>query len=118
MKTESIDRLPDVFLKCRTFTHAWEPQVTYLETVGRHTVHRCVLVCSREAAAGVPDPSEKEMLSYAKGRYAGSLVEPARYKLADGYLVSEQLGRGRQRPAARLELMTRQTTTRKLKAVK
>jgi hypothetical protein len=107
VRTSRIDDLSNVFLMCRTVGHAWQPQVTYVEQHGRRTLHRGVWVCEREKAAGVTDATEKEVLSFAKGRSAGGLFETPRYRYADGYLVSEKLGRGRQRPVARLALMDR-----------
>lgn len=106
-KTPTIDALPDVFLICRVVGHAWMPRVTYVETIERRQIHRCVWVCEREAIAGVPDPTERETISLARGAERGGLFTVPAYKYAAGYLVAEHLGRGAQRPTARYELMGR-----------
>ena len=120
--TPFVSELPDVFLTCRSVGHAWEPSVTYAERAGRHDIHRAVWYCSREAQAGIDDPTRKEVLSYAKGKSAGKLVDAPRLVYPPGYLVAEHLGRGHSRPVSRLELMERLVTSPKarngLKAVK
>lgn len=107
MKTPTIAELSLVFLHCRTYGHDWEPQVTYYVEHGRSAYHRAVLVCGKEARAGVEDPSEKELLSYATGRLKGLVMGSPVYRYAEGYLIEEQIGRGKSRPLARLELNDR-----------
>jgi len=100
----------DTFLKCKALAHAWEPLVTYIEREGRAGVNRMVLICERERAAGVPDASEKEQTTFAKGKRRGQLIESPKYRYPQGY-KSVGVGRGHWKHEARAELADRIATT-------
>lgn len=107
-KALDLESLSDVFLKCRTVGHAWEPRVTYVQTVGRRVVHSATWYCDREERAGVPDPTEKDVVTVATGKQQGQPLQAPVYAWPDGYLLELGTGRGpSNRPAARVELMGR-----------
>ena len=106
-RAQDLDALDDVFLRCRTAGHSWEPRVTYRGKQGRRLVDEAVWYCEREARAGVDPPTEKSVLSAAAGADRGRLIGDPVYRWPDGYLVEAGVPRGRSRPLARATLMDR-----------
>lgn len=114
-RTKDLESLEDVFVACRALGHWWEPTYTLVKKEGRTVILSSNLVCIRERAAKVPDPTQKDLRTYRAGKHRGQMIAAPRYDHADGYLLEKGAtdGRGLARPAARAEYLDREVKARR-----
>lgn len=118
-RARDMSELDDVFLVCRTTTHAWEPVVTFPVMKGRREVWETTWICQREVTAKVPNPSTRTDPVIMTGRHRGELLAAPTRTYPDGYLLEPGAGKNPKR-AARAELvgrMPRKQGRRRLRAV-
>lgn len=101
VRTDRLEDLPDHFLRCRVYGHAWDqipPTLAdpeYQKLFAWYDVLRCIS-CATERYDGI---------------VLGGRVDNRSYKYPDGYAVSFTLTRA----AARAEYMRRTRTSRAIK---
>lgn len=107
-RPRDLSELDTVFLQCRTVGHAWEPIGLFIDRHGRRQVWSASWVCDRERRARIRRPTQRDDITATGGRDVGRLLG-VRYHYADGYLLAPgtKIGRGRARPAARIEFIGR-----------
>jgi hypothetical protein len=120
MRPRDFNELETVFLACRTVGHAWEPVGLFGGTLGRRNVFDATWECDRERRAGIDHPTQRHEVSAAGGKDRGRIIDAPRYAYAEGYLLraGSGVGRGRARPEARIELLSRLTTTKEVRPYK